>query len=62
MNTSPIDARKPCAVQVAVSDNSLTVELVVDEDISIDGLLLGLPSRESQGSLERWLKTRRVAS
>lgn len=101
MTTSPIDARKPCAAQVDVSDSTLSVELVdgrtitvpidwfprlaaanpaersnwrligrgegihwsdVDEDISVDSLLLGLPSQESQTSLERWLKSRLVAS
>ena len=31
----------------------------IDEDISIEGLLLGKRSGESQGSVERWLATRR---
>jgi len=31
----------------------------LDEDISIDGLLKGLPSGESEGSLKRWLNARR---
>lgn len=30
----------------------------VDEDISIDALLAGRPSNESQASLERWLESR----
>ncbi len=30
----------------------------LDEDISVDGLLAGLPSGESQESLKRWLKAR----
>ena len=30
----------------------------LDEDISIEGLLLGQQSRESLGSLEKWLQTR----
>lgn len=30
----------------------------IDEDISIEGLLLGKRSGESQGSFERWLATR----
>jgi hypothetical protein len=30
----------------------------VDEDISIDGLLAGRRSNESQASLQRWLRTR----
>ena len=31
----------------------------LDEDISVEGLLLGLPSGESAASLERWRATRR---
>jgi hypothetical protein len=31
----------------------------LDEDISVEGLLLGLPSAESATSLERWRATRR---
>ncbi len=30
----------------------------LDEDISIEGLLLGKRSGESQGSLQKWLNTR----
>ena len=30
----------------------------VDEDISVDGLLAGKPSNESQESLKRWLASR----
>ena len=30
----------------------------VDEDISVEGLLAGRPSGESQTSLKRWLETR----
>lgn len=30
----------------------------IDEDISIEGLLLGRPSRESQASLQKWLDKR----
>ena len=30
----------------------------VDEDISVEGLLAGRPSAESQRSLQRWLKGR----
>jgi len=33
----------------------------LDEDISIEQLLLGILSGESQSSLERWLKARRRA-
>lgn len=32
----------------------------LDEDIGVDDLLAGRPSGESQASLQRWLKTRRV--
>jgi hypothetical protein len=31
----------------------------LDEDISIEGLLSGQPSRESLASLEKWLQSRR---
>ncbi len=31
----------------------------LDEDISVEGLLAGLPSGESQRSLKRWLEARR---
>lgn len=30
----------------------------LDEDISVEGLLAGQPSGESQGSLQKWLKAR----
>lgn len=30
----------------------------LDEDISVEGLLAGLPSRESQESLKKWLSSR----
>jgi len=30
----------------------------IDEDISIEGLLAGIPSREHQSSLKKWLETR----
>lgn len=32
----------------------------LDEDISVEGLLLGLPSREGPRSLKRWLKQRKA--
>jgi hypothetical protein len=32
----------------------------LDEDISVEGLLVGLPSRESQLSLKRWLEQRKA--
>src|SRR5471030_1467227 len=31
----------------------------LDEDISVEGLLLGLPSNESAASLQRWRASRR---
>ena len=34
----------------------------LDEDISVDGLLRGLPSGESAESLKRWLASRRPAN
>lgn len=34
----------------------------VDEDISVEGLLAGRPSGESQRSLKRWLELRRGAA
>ena len=30
----------------------------LDEDLSVEGLLLGQPSRESQSSFQRWLEGR----
>ena len=33
----------------------------LDEDISVEGLLLGRPSGESQKSLQRWLEQRKSA-
>lgn len=30
----------------------------LDEDISVEGLIAGKPSNESQSSLDRWLKSR----
>jgi hypothetical protein len=33
----------------------------LDEDISVEGLLAGRASGESQGSLDRWLRGRRKA-
>ncbi|HEU0079242.1 MAG TPA: DUF2442 domain-containing protein [Longimicrobiaceae bacterium] len=34
----------------------------LDEDISVEGLLAGRPSGESQNSLKRWLERRRGAA
>ena len=100
MSSSPLDVRTPQAQQVAVNDDTLTVDLVdgrtvsvpldwyprlahgsmnersnwrligdgigihwpdLDEDISIENLLAGHRSGESQESLQRWLQTRNQA-
>jgi hypothetical protein len=34
----------------------------LDEDISVEGLLFGRPSNESQASFERWLRGRGAAA
>jgi hypothetical protein len=34
----------------------------LDEDLSVEGLLAGRASRESQASLDKWLRARKVAS
>lgn len=34
----------------------------LDEDVSVEGLLAGRPSREGAQSLQRWLDARRAAS
>jgi hypothetical protein len=34
----------------------------LDEDISVSGLLEGIPSQESPGSLREWLRRRKVRS
>ena len=34
----------------------------LDEDISVDGVLAGRPSAESQASLKRWLESRGAAA
>jgi hypothetical protein len=100
MNFSPAEPRRPEALNVVVSDDTLTVDLVdgrtlsvpiawyprlahgtaaerqnwsvvgrgegvhwtdLDEDISIEGLLAGRASGESQASLEKWLRSRQQA-
>jgi hypothetical protein len=97
MNTSPTDIQVARAQQVAVTEDTLTVDLVdgrtisvplgwyprllhgtpeernhwrligggegihwpdLDEDISIENLLAGKPSGESQRSLQRWIAER----
>lgn len=100
MSSSAIEIRPPRAQSVAVTDDSLTVDLVdgrtvsvplpwyprlsqatpaerdnwrligqgegihwadLDEDISVEDLLSGRPSGESQSSLKRWLASREGA-
>ena len=97
MSTSTVERRFVTATQVAVTDDTLTVELSdgrsisaplawyprllhgtpderrrwrligqgsginwpdLDEDISVENLLVGSPSAESQPSLKKWLERR----
>jgi len=97
MSTLAIEADIPSALDVTVSNDTLSVELSdgrtisvplawyprlahaapderdswrlignghgihwpgVDEDISVEGLLAGKPSGESQASLRKWLESR----
>ncbi len=97
MTISAIELEIPCALDVQLSDDTLTVELSdgrrisvpiewyprlvyatprerdhwrligrgegihwpdLDEDISIEGLLAGRPSGESQASFKKWLSSR----
>jgi len=97
MTTSAIDLEVPDAIDVRVSEDTLSVELSdgrtisvpldwyprlthataeershwrfigrghgihwedLDEDISVEGLLAGRPSGESQSSLKKWLASR----
>jgi Protein of unknown function (DUF2442) len=97
MNTSTTDIQVTRAQQVAVTEDTLTVDLIdgrtisvplgwyprllhgspkerqhwrligsgegihwpdLDEDISVENLLAGKPSGESQRSLQRWLEER----
>lgn len=97
MSSSPVDAQSPTAVDVAITDDTLSVELAdgrtisvpiawyprlahgtpgersrwsligrgvgihwpaLDEDISVEDLLAGRRSGESQRSLQLWLDQR----
>jgi hypothetical protein len=97
MSTSAVDHEIPDAIDVKVSDDTLSVELRdgrtisvpldwyprlthateterknwrfigrghgilwvdIDEDISVEGLLAGRPSSESQSSFKKWLESR----
>lgn len=97
MHTSSVEIEIPNALDVKVSDDTLSVELSdgrtisvplawyprllhatpeerknwrligkghglhwkdIDEDISVEGLLAGRPSGESQASFKKWLKGR----
>lgn len=99
MRTSPIELEIPDAVNVTVTDDTLSVDLSdgrtisvpivwyprlahataterdnwrliakgigihweeIDEDISIEGLLMGRASGESQKSLGKWMETRKL--
>jgi hypothetical protein len=98
MTSSLIEIAVPAATNVAVTDDTLTVDLSdgrtisvplawyprlahgtpeeratwrligrgegihwpqLDDDISVEGLIAGKPSGESQASLARWIETRR---
>jgi hypothetical protein len=99
MNTSIVESQAVAAVDVAITQDTLTVELSdgrsisvplgwyprlthatvserkhwrliaggqgihwtdLDEDISVENLLAGSPSGESQSSFNRWLEARRA--
>ena len=101
MSISTVDTAVPLALDVAVTQDTLTVDLSdgrtisaplawfprllhstaaerkrwrligggqgihwedIDEDISIEGLLAGKPSGESQASLEKWLASHKRRS
>ena len=98
MSSSPIEITIPAAMNVSVTDDTLTVDLSdgrsisvpiawyprlahgsvnerttwrligrgegihwpdLDEDISVEALIAGRPSRESQPSFAKWLQSRR---
>ena len=100
MSSSQPESRPALAQQVALDDDTLTVDLVdgrtvsvplawfprlshgspaeranwrligrgegiqwpdLDEDVSVEGLLAGRASGESQSSFERWLQSRKQA-
>jgi hypothetical protein len=100
MNISAVEILVPAAENVALTDDTLTVELSdgrtisvplawfprllhannqersnwrligqghgihwqdIDEDISVEGLLAGRPSGESQVSFKRWLERRKAS-
>jgi len=54
MNTLAIERREATAESVTVTNDTLTIHLL-DEDISVENLLFGSPSGESQESFKRWL-------
>jgi hypothetical protein len=101
MNTLAFNIETPYAVNVQITEDTITVDLSdgrtisaplawfprleyvgseeranwrligkgqgihwedLDEDISVDGLLAGRPSGESQDSLKRWLERRKSPS
>jgi len=99
MNASSVEIQVPYAVDVHVTEDTLTVDLSdgrtiyvplgwyprlecakteerakwrfigrgqgihwddLDEDISVEGLLAGKPSGESQASLKKWIQSRQA--
>jgi hypothetical protein len=100
MSFSPANSRTPQAVAVAITDDTVSIDLLdgrtlsvpiawyprlahgtsteranwrligrgegihwpdLDEDLSIDSLLAGRASQESQSSLDKWLQARKAA-
>jgi hypothetical protein len=100
MSFSPASSRTPQAVAVAITDDTVSIDLLdgrtlsvpiawyprlahgtsteranwrligrgegihwpdLDEDLSIDSLLAGRASQESQSSLDKWLHARKAA-
>jgi hypothetical protein len=99
MSISAVEIAVPAAEKVAITDDTLSVELSdgrtisvpvawfprllhatkqqrsnwrligrgqgihwedIDEDVSVEGLLMGRPSGESQASFKRWLEQRKA--
>ena len=64
MSTSARDFERrpaPAVTGVTVSDEAVHWP-DLDEDISVEGVLAGRPSGESQASLKRWLESRGAAA
>lgn len=63
MSSSASEIQTPPARGIRFTDDAFTVELSddwpdLDEDISVEGLLLGRRSGESQESFRKWLQSR----